>query len=108
MCKPLLEKPYMQRPGGSADGADLKAKGLKGVGLGKEAPKTEVDLKYEKEAKTSSGFSLPWTSESLKNIGKTNKVEPSKPVSASTPSKKVVETTKTKDEPPKKGFFGLF
>ena len=42
----LEQRPYMQRPGGSPDGQDLKQKGLKGVGQGQEVKITEVDKKY--------------------------------------------------------------
>ena len=37
----------MQRPGGSADGKDLSAKGLKGSGFGAAQKVTEVDKKYD-------------------------------------------------------------
>ena len=66
--------------------------------------KNEADKKYENQP--SSVFSLPWTSDSLKNIS------PKKPASNVKPeaAKKAAsqQAAPTKKEEPKKGFFGLF
>ena len=105
----------MQRPGGSADGKDLAAKGLKGQGLGQAQKLTEVDKKYEtlsSEGKLkSTPFSMPWTNQDtakLSTAGKpavAGKTAAAKPGAARVGAKKDV----TPEEPPKKkGFFGLF
>lgn len=92
---PLEKKPYMQRPGGSADGNDLKQKGLKGIGFGAEQPKNVADLKYEKEKNQS--FKLPWTQDSLKTVV-------SKPKDAAAKASQAAPA----EAPKKGGFFGLF
>eukprot|EP01035_Chromulina_nebulosa_P016958 gene16958-22450_t len=108
---PIETKPYMQRPGGKPDGSDLKAKGLQGFGFGVGVPLNLVDKKYEqleKEGKLrSSPFSLPWTNESLKDINKSKTAFATKSPSTSSKSKPT-ETPVTKEDKPKKGFFGLF
>jgi hypothetical protein len=110
---PLEAKPYMQRPGGSADGTDLKQKGLKGVGFGKESEKNEADLKYERESQT--GFNLPWTSDSLNMFSKkasdktADKTAAGKTTAAKPAAAKASTPVPKKEEPAaKKGFFGLF
>lgn len=103
---PLEAKPYMQRPGGSIDGTDLKQKGLKGVAQGREVARNEVDSKYDKLAADgklrSSPFSVPWTNDDVKKMGAKSK---DGAVGKQTPDK-----TKTSlvEEPPKKKLFGLF
>lgn len=68
---PLNERPYMQRPGGSVDGGDLKGKGLSGIAQARSYPKSEVDEKYEILEQEGSlvnfpfnrvgkAYSLPW------------------------------------------------
>lgn len=108
---PLNEKPYMQRPGGSIDGTDLKQKGLRGVGQGKEMAKNEVDKKYESQS--NSGFKLPWTQESLKSFSGKKETPQATTKATTTAKTSPVKSAATKEapkkeEPPKKGFFGLF
>ena len=118
---PLEQRPYMQRPGGSPDGSDLKAKGLVGVGLGAAQKKIDVDAKYEKLEKEgklkSTNFQVPWTNAAAakikadaiaENVKKTAAINPSK---SKTPvnNKSGSVTPPPKAEPEKKkGFFGLF
>lgn len=92
----------MQRKGGSFDGTDLQKKGLQGVGFAAPSPKNEADLKYEKQG--TSTFNLPWTSESLKTLGK----KETKETKSNNPSTNNKNTESTKTETKKKGFFGLF
>jgi hypothetical protein len=119
----------MQRPGGSPDGADLKQKGLKGAGQGKELKKLDIDLKYEQLAKEgklkSSPFSLPWTNEAAQKVtaAKTADIRAkAAAANAANAAKKAGTVGKKVDpksaksapapaaapEPKKKGFFGLF
>jgi hypothetical protein len=99
---PLEVRPYMQRPGGSADGEDLKKLGVKGKGQAVPFVKTEVDKKYEqleKEGKLrSSPFSIPWTNDATQKISVNNVKDKKAQVNV----KAVVVEEK------KKGFFGLF
>ena len=76
---PLNERPYMQRAGGSADGADLKARGLKGIGQAQEIERSALDAKYdklEKEGKLrSTTFDTPWTQKQLNELNEKKKKE---------------------------------
>ena len=79
---PLEETPYMQRPGGKADGSDLTAKGLVGRGLGAPIITKEVaklDKKYdelEKKGKlNSSPFSVPWTAKAAETQARERSIE---------------------------------
>jgi len=76
---PLTERPYMQRSGGSADGADLKAKGLKGIGQAQAVERSAIDAKYErleKEGKLrSTTFDTPWTQKQLNEMNEKKKKE---------------------------------
>ena len=108
---PLEAKPYMQRPGGSADGEDLKKKGLSPKEQAKIFAKTDIDLKYEqleKEGKLRSApFSIPWTSDAASKLSAAN----TKPTTTTKVTVKSDSTKKSQvvEEPPKKkGFFGLF
>lgn len=117
---PLESRPYMQRPGGSADGEDLKKKGLfsKATDQAKVLAKTDVDLKYEqleKEGKLrSSPFSLPWTSDATAKLSAAANKKPAattttKPTSTTNKSTSKTPVKPIVEEPPKKkGFFGLF
>lgn len=98
---PLDKKPYMQRPGGSPDGEDLKKKGLQGKDQAKFVPKTAIDEKYErleKEGKLTSA-PLPWTSEATQKITTAN---------AADKNQKGKAVTSKSPEPEKKKLFGLF
>ena len=104
---PLSERPYMQRPGGAADGSDLVKSGLKGVGQGKAQEKTKIDEKYEKLEKDGSLASAPWA----KNLPWTNSQAANyKSKTNSSPSKKVETKKNSESEPPaeKKKLFGLW
>ena len=105
---PIVEKPYMQRTGGSFDGEDLKKKGLKGVGQAIFAEKSAIDEKYEKLGKEgklkSTTFSTPWTAAQAAKIGEETKKERA---SASGLGKKVAAAPQSIPEPKKK-LFGLF
>ncbi len=76
---PLNERPYMQRSGGSADGADLKAKGLKGIGQAQAVERSALDAKYdklEKEGKLrSTTFDTPWTQKQLNELNEKKRKE---------------------------------
>jgi len=122
---PLNERPYMQRPGGSADGADLAKKGLKGVAQAAAQKKIDADLKYEKLEKEgklkSTTFSVPWSNEATFAIGsekrealkaaraefdaKKGKTTPFKSFSN---SKKSAPAPAPEPAPAPKKFFGLF
>ncbi len=106
--KPLQTKPYMQRPGGSPDGKDLKKLGLKGEGLGAPVKLTEVDKKYSQQP--SSGFSLPWTNDATKKLTQAAKVDKNaKPVAGKAiATKSSVKKEKVEEPVAKKGFLGLF
>lgn len=117
--KPLEVKPYMQRPGGTPDGKDLAAKGLKGKDQAAAVKLTEIDKKYaglEAEGKLkSTPFSFPWTNEATSKITTTNAAVTKtvatgvkKPTPAATPVKKGIVPTPPPVEEKKKGFFGLF
>jgi hypothetical protein len=71
---PLEERPYMQRTGGSADGEDLKKRGLFGRGQAKASEKTSVDEKYDQLEATgalkSTPFELPWSNSAAKKLAK--------------------------------------
>ena len=71
---PLEERPYMQRTGGSADGDDLKKRGLFGRGQAKASARTDVDDKYDdleaKGALKSTPFELPWSNSAAKKLAK--------------------------------------
>jgi hypothetical protein len=102
---PLEEKPYMQRPGGSADGEDLAKKGLLSRARDQAAAsaKSETDLKYEKmerEARAKAS-PFPWTSEAANNLSKANS-------KASKDNKDSKNAKGQVEEPPKKKLFGLF
>lgn len=100
---PINARPYMQRNGGSADGTDLKKKGLTPQGQGKASARNEADDKYEQLQKDGrlGGLNLPWTAEATKNLAKDSPAEKGKNVKPN--------TQKDAEEPPKKkGFFGLF
>mmetsp|Transcript_21728 Transcript_21728/g.36356 ORF Transcript_21728/g.36356 Transcript_21728/m.36356 type:complete len:213 (-) Transcript_21728:105-743(-) len=116
---PLEERPYMQRQGGSADGEDLKKKGIFGRGQAAFSTKTNVDERYEKLEKEgklrSSAFNVPWTSSAAsKEFSKKRKETTD---SKATKGKaKVVKgkatSTKTatpvkEEAPKKKGWFGF-
>jgi len=108
---PLEKKPYMQRPGGSPDGEDLKKKGiLQGKDQAKFVSKTDVDEKYEKLEKEgklrSSPFSIPWTAEAAQKLAVANAIEKNKGNKPVSTSKAAVETAPAAEK--KKGFFGLF
>ena len=127
---PLVERPYMMRPGGTVDGKDLKQKGLTGAGQGAAQKRTKVDDKYEglsKEGKLkSTSFSLPWSNENTAKIAAENAVAAKKlaaakkgvPVKAATPAKTGFpgffsapakpNPVPVKEEKKKGGFFGMF
>jgi len=121
---PLAERPYMQRPGGSADGSDLSKKGIKGVGQGQGVKKIDVDLKYEKLEKEgklkSTPFVVPWSIEATNAIGKEKRdalkaekeaFEKKKASGIKLPFRAASKTTPPPPPPPappKKKFFGLF
>ena len=44
---PLEARPYMQRVGGSADGEDLKKRGINPKGQATPSAKNDADIKYE-------------------------------------------------------------
>lgn len=94
---PADELPYMMRKGGSADGDDLRKKGLKGKGQGKFVPKTAVDKKYEEMDERGESvmfpfnivraYSVPWNSNAPQDIriSKTGKaLEGKEPVTSTT------------------------
>ena len=107
----------MQRPGGSIDGKDLAAKGLKGAGFGEAQKLTEIDKKYQSlnnEGKLkSTPFSLPWTNQDTAKLTPAasikvgNKVA-AKPTASATNKKAAPAPAESKPEEKKKGFFGLF
>jgi len=116
--KPLESRPYMQRPGGSADGTDLKAKGLKGKEQGVASKLNAADAKYDELGKQgklkSTPFSLPWTNEDTQKIT-ANNIKAKREAAKVEPARKGAVTKKTtaapvvsEEEPPKKKFFGLF
>jgi len=116
---PDYEKPYMQRKGGSADGADLVKKGLKLDMLkGFAAPqaKTAIDAKYEQlEAKgltRSSPFELPWTNSQAAKITSAKLSDEQKAAQAKKkaagPMKPGAKSPAPVAEAPKKKLFGLF
>lgn len=122
---PLESRPYMQRPGGSADGKDLKAKGLQGKAQGAASKLNAADAKYEQlslQGKLkSTPFELPWSNEAAQKITANNikakqeeakanalsrGAKPGAKPAAKSGAKQVVPEP---EEPPKKkGFFGLF
>ena len=113
--KPLETRPYMQRPGGSADGRDLKAKGLQGKEQGSASKLNAADAKYEQlgaQGKLkSTPFELPWTNEATQKITANNIKAKREAAEAKTVGKtaaKPAAAQKTPEEPNKKGFFGLF
>lgn len=116
------ERPYMQRTGGSADGEDLKKKGLQGFGQALFAKKTDVDAKYEKLEKEgklkSTTFNTPWTAAEAAKLEKERR-EATKAArkgaavkgTAAVKGKKTASAAEAKTEvapPKKKGLFGLF
>jgi len=123
---PLNERPYMQRPGGSADGADLAKKGLKGIAQAAAQKKIDADLKYEKLEKEgklkSTPFSVPWSNEATFAIGSekrealkaakeefnAKKGKTSKTTPFSFNSKKSTPAPAPEPAPAPKKFFGLF
>lgn len=126
---PTAEKPYMQRKGGSADGSDLAAKGIKGVGQAAAQKKIEADFKYEKLEKEgklkSTPFLMPWSNEATAAIGQEKRDALKKekeafekkknssigafknPFQAAAP-KKAPAPPPTPEPAPKKKLFGLF
>jgi len=118
---PLAERPYMQRFGGSADGADLKAKGIVGKGQAAASKRLSVDDKYdqlEKEGKLkSTTFVMPWTQTDVSKIdadkiaARKKEIEEAKKKNAAgikpKPGQKVAAVAAT-PEAPKKKLFGLF
>lgn len=119
---PLAEKPYMQRMGGSADGADLKAKGIQGKGQGAAIARVAADDKYEKLEKEgklkSTPFVVPWTQKDVAKIDAAKIEERKKEIEAAKkknaagikpqPAAKASAATPSTPPPAKKGFFGLF
>lgn len=101
----------MQRPGGSADGTDLKKKGIFGIGQGVASARTSIDDKYDKLASEgklrSSPFSLPWTNEDTSKLSKANSNKTA-PLPQKAGGKTPPLPVKAPEEPKKKGFFGLF
>ena len=109
----------MQRPGGSADGTDLKKKGLfdKANDQAKPNMKTAIDEKYEKLEKEgklrSSPFTIPWTAAEAQKLAaaKNAEIKAEKEKLAASSKSKVSKTNASSavpEEPKKKGFFGLF
>eukprot|EP01031_Cornospumella_fuschlensis_P040290 gene40290-49090_t len=102
---PIDQRPYMQRVGGTADGTDLKAKGLSGKGQAKEAPKLQVDEKYEKLEKEgklrSAPFTIPWTASEAAKLSAKAAEEKKKERSGQPAGNESAAPKKT-------GFLGLF
>jgi hypothetical protein len=115
---PLDKRPYMQRSGGSADGDDLKKKGMFGMGQAASSKKSDVDERYEKLEKEgklrSSAFQVPWTSaaankEFSKKVEKKDvKKDVKAPVKVMASKKGTPAPAPAPAAPAKKGFFGLF
>jgi hypothetical protein len=118
---PLNERPYMQRSGGSADGADLMAKGLKGIGQAQAVERSGIDAKYdklEKEGKLrSTTFDTPWTQKQLNELNEKKRKEiqemnakykdlETKEIAKS--KSKAAGTTAAAPAPVKPKLFGLF
>jgi hypothetical protein len=109
---PVEARPYMQRTGGSADGSDLKSRGLKGKDQAKAFEKTQIDAKYEqleKEGKLrSSPFSIPWTAGEAEKLTAANLAEKKKSMANKSPTKGATKIQEPPAEPARKKLFGIF
>lgn len=101
----------MQRKGGSADGEDLKKRGLMGKGQAFFSKKVDADVKYEKLEKEgklkSTPFSVPWTASAAEKLAREN-AKAAKEINAAKKNAKSNKKVEPEVKEKKKGLFGIF